>query len=151
MPIATVPDRPYGVDHRFGRQIARKRNDRMAGRTFALLLPYGFAGFQQLRSCSPVDSPVHTASPHQGGIGRIDDDVDVHGRNITMNNFNLRFHKAPLQPAFLLSVSQGCTGEKTIRKNPLPHKAEERTLSILDFDNRERFFRVKEGANKSLI
>jgi len=28
------------------------------------------------------------------------------GRNIAMNNFNLRFHKAPLLPAFFISVSQ---------------------------------------------
>ncbi len=56
------------------------------GGTFTLLLTHDFTGFQQLRSGSAVDSTVHTASPHQGGIGRIDDDIDMHGRDIAMDN-----------------------------------------------------------------
>jgi hypothetical protein len=49
------------MNHRFGRQIPRKRNHRMARRTFSLLLAHHFAGFQQLRSGSTVDSTVHTS------------------------------------------------------------------------------------------
>jgi hypothetical protein len=71
MLFATMPYRPYGVNHRFGRQIARKRNHRMAGRTFALLLTHGFTGFQQLRSGSTVDSTVHTASPIRDGLAAL--------------------------------------------------------------------------------
>ncbi|CZW79169.1 Uncharacterised protein [Enterobacter kobei] len=106
MVVAALPYWANGVNHRFGRKVARKRNHRMARRAFALLLTHDFTGFQQLRSGSAVNSTVNPASPHQGRIGRIDDDIDMLGRNIAMNHFNLRFHKSPLLPAFFLSVSQ---------------------------------------------
>ena len=46
MAVATVPDGSNGMDHRFGREIARKRNYSMPRRALSLLLTHGFACFR---------------------------------------------------------------------------------------------------------
>ncbi|BBM25040.1 hypothetical protein FJMB80055_25610 [Enterobacter hormaechei] len=106
MAVATVPDGSNGMDHCFGREIARKRNNSMPRRALSLLLAHGFACFKELRARGPVNGTIHPAPTQEGGIGCVDDHVNVHRRDIAMNNVDLRSHKHPLQPAFFISVSQ---------------------------------------------
>ena len=74
-----------------------------------------FCMLQELRACGPVNGTVHPATTHQGGIGCVDDHVNVHRRDIAMNNVDLRSHKHPLQPAFSPVYRRG-------RRRKLPRK-----------------------------
>ena len=81
-----------------------------------------------------MNGTVHPATTHQGGIGCVDDHVNVHRRDIAMNNVDLRSHKHPLQPAFFTSVSQR-EKEKNCR--------EKRRLAVIHLNDRKRFLFIQ--------
>ena len=71
--VAAAPDRPDGVDHEPGGEPEPRGGLGVAERAPVQLA----AGIEEVGAGGPVDRPVDPAPAEQGGVGRVDDGVDV--------------------------------------------------------------------------
>lgn len=104
--LAAVPDGTHGMDHRFGREIPRKCNDRLTGRALPLLLAHALAGLEQRRPGGAMNGAIDAAPAHQRWISGIDHHINMQCRDITLYDFNSRLHSEPLLAVFLVIVPQ---------------------------------------------
>jgi len=80
--LTAVPHRADGVDDVAARQAVRARDFGLAGPA-AAQRP---ALLEQLRPRRPVDAPIHPASAQQGLLGRVDNGVHGHFRDVVAND-----------------------------------------------------------------
>lgn len=80
--LTAVPHRTDGVDHIFARQAVRACDLGLAGPA-AAQRP---ALLEQFRPRRPVDAAIHAATAQQGLLGRVDDGVHGHFRDVVANN-----------------------------------------------------------------
>ena len=78
---AAVPDGAYGVDDVFRGQAVGAGDLRLPDPAAAQGPAFG----QKLRSRGTVDGPVHAAAPQKRRVGRVDDGVYGHFRDIVAN------------------------------------------------------------------
>lgn len=88
----------------------------------------------ELRARGPVNGTVYPAPTHQGGIGCVDDHVNVHRRDIAMNNVDLRFINTLCNPPFS-SVYRRGRRRKTVAKK--------RRLTVIHLNDRKRFLFIQ--------
>ena len=80
--LTAVPHGAHGVDHIFARQAVRAGDLGLASPA-AAQRP---ALLEQLRPRRTVDAAVHAVSAQQGFLGRVDDGVYAHFRNVVAND-----------------------------------------------------------------
>ena len=80
--LTAVPHRAHGVDDVAARQAVRVRDLGLAGSATA----QRSALLEQLRPRRPVDAAIHAASAQQGLLGRVDDGVHAHFRDVVAND-----------------------------------------------------------------
>jgi len=73
--VAAAPDRPHGVDHVAGREIAAAGNDGRAGGAAVGIFLVGLG--HDRRTATAVDGPVDAAPAGQAAVGRVDDRIDL--------------------------------------------------------------------------
>jgi hypothetical protein len=71
------------MDHKRSRQEESRGDLGLSGFT-TIQQP---AGLQQFRTGCPVNGPVHSASPQEALVGRIDNGIHLHGGNVSLNKF----------------------------------------------------------------
>jgi len=81
-----MPDRADGVDNVPGFEVASRGYDRLAGGKTALPGDDGLALFQDGGTAGAMNGAIHAATPHQAGIGGIDDGI---GRLAVMSPFTM--------------------------------------------------------------
>ena len=79
---AALPNRPDRVDHEAGLQAISGSNACLTRRAAADPVTFG----QQFRSGRTMDSTIHATTTAKRGIGRVDDGIDVHLRDIGLSN-----------------------------------------------------------------
>ena len=102
----TAIDRPDGVDHVFRGQIIPLGNFGVSG----LAAAQRAAFLNQLRTRGAVDSSIHTAAAQKRRIRSIDDSVDLHLRDVALNDRNV-FQRSDMpllfdNPCFQVCVKQ---------------------------------------------
>src|SRR5690606_14737349 len=88
---AAAPDWSHGMNHVFRWQAIAVGELRIPRRTAVQLA----ALLEQLRACCSVYRSIHPAAAQKGGIGCIDDCIDLECRDVRLNRFDLRHETSP--------------------------------------------------------
>jgi len=90
--LAAVPNGTHGMNDEARRQIEASRDSSLASRATDAGANFGnpTTCFQQSRTRRVVNCTVHSAATEKPLVGRVDDRVDRHGRDVTELNTNFR-------------------------------------------------------------
>ena len=89
--LAALPDRADGVDDMAGLEAIAARDLGLAGLAAAERAAFG----EQLRPGGAMDGAVDAAAAEQGGVGRVDDGVDVERGDVGLEDLDAVRHGCP--------------------------------------------------------
>ena len=100
--VAAVPYWPYGVDNTARRQIVPLGKLCVSGFAAA----QGATLLQQAGTGRAVNGTIDTSASEQGGVGRIDDRIDLQRGDVGLNGLQ-RCHSARIFPFRIAEIRQG--------------------------------------------